>query len=194
MIIYFDTETTGLTPGRVVQLSYIIEEDNGDVSGKNFFFAVDCVPLEAQRIHGFSEEKLRILSKGKVFADFIDEIEKDFETADMIIAHNVEFDIAFMNAEFEREGRKFHYNLKFDTVSHFTDVCKIPRTNNKGYKYPKLIEVGIFFELTEESINELASKLFGSDAVNAHDARFDTTMLYKCVYNHMQFHPDFLNI
>ena len=37
MIIYFDTETTGLSPGGIIQLSYIMQDSNG-VVGKNFFF------------------------------------------------------------------------------------------------------------------------------------------------------------
>ena len=49
MTIYFDTETTGLIPGRIIQLSYIIDND-GEVSAKNFFFAVDYVPEEAVKI------------------------------------------------------------------------------------------------------------------------------------------------
>ena len=36
MIIYFDTETTGLYPGQICQLSYVMQ-DEGKVVAKNFF-------------------------------------------------------------------------------------------------------------------------------------------------------------
>ncbi|MBQ9709781.1 MAG: hypothetical protein IJV67_04100 [Clostridia bacterium] len=57
MILFFDTETTGLMPGRIVQLSYVMQTAN-EVRAKNFFFAVDYVEPSAQAVHGFSPQKL----------------------------------------------------------------------------------------------------------------------------------------
>ena len=115
MIIYFDTETTGLTPGRIVQLSYIIENE-GKVTPKNFFFAVEYVPPEVVAVHGFTAEKLAVLSGGKTFSDCIDEIDEDFSKADYIVAHNVSFDVKFLQAEFSYQDRIFKYNNVFDTM------------------------------------------------------------------------------
>ena len=61
MVIYFDTETTGLCPGRIIQLSYIKESEN-EAIGKNFYFAVDYIEPSAQAVHGISVEKLKELS------------------------------------------------------------------------------------------------------------------------------------
>ena len=58
MILYFDTETTGVRPGQICQLSYIIQDTSG-VSAKNFFFSVDYVEQGASAVHGFSVQKLR---------------------------------------------------------------------------------------------------------------------------------------
>ena len=78
MIIYLDTETTGLRPGQICQLSYVIQ-DGQQVRGKNFFYTVDAVEYGAFMVHGFSVEKLKSLSKGKRFSDSILEVKEDFE-------------------------------------------------------------------------------------------------------------------
>ncbi len=50
-MIFFDTETTGITPGNICQLSYIVV-DTGvkptKTEGKNVFFAVEYVEPEAE--------------------------------------------------------------------------------------------------------------------------------------------------
>ena len=42
MILFFDTETTGLIPGRIIQLSYVMQSETA-TTAKNFFFAVEYV-------------------------------------------------------------------------------------------------------------------------------------------------------
>ena len=37
MIIYFDTETTSLSPGGIIQLAYIMQEGE-NITAKNFYF------------------------------------------------------------------------------------------------------------------------------------------------------------
>ena len=73
MLLFLDTETTGLAPGNICQLSYVMQSDSG-VIAKNMFFKVDHVPKEAVAIHGFSAEKLKVLSNGSTFKDRIEEI------------------------------------------------------------------------------------------------------------------------
>ena len=48
-ILMFDTETTGLRPGQICQLSYIVIDNSTKpykVYGKNFFFSVDYTCTE----------------------------------------------------------------------------------------------------------------------------------------------------
>ena len=179
MTIYFDTETTGLVPGRIIQLSYII--DYGDkVKGKNFFFAVDYVPEEASKIHGFTTEKLAVLSMGKTFSDYADEIYNDFSTADLIVAHNDKFDITFLTAEFSYIDIAFKFNASLCSMKYFTPILKIQRKSG-GYKYPKLSEVADFFELYPYDVTRKCKELFNSYEVSFHDARYDTALLYLSV-------------
>ena len=67
MILFFDTETTGLIPGGIIQLSYIMERKNG-TTAKNFFFAVDYIEPSATEVHGFTVEKIYELSGGRTFS------------------------------------------------------------------------------------------------------------------------------
>ena len=77
------------------------------------FFTVDGMEYGAYMVHGFSMEKLRSLSGGKRFEDFIDVIECDFLSADAVVSHNTAFDFMFMRAEFERLGRIFKFKTNF---------------------------------------------------------------------------------
>ncbi|MBQ9514145.1 MAG: 3'-5' exonuclease [Clostridia bacterium] len=179
MVLYFDTETTSLTPGKICQLSYIMQNGREE-KGKNFFFTVPKVDYGAYIVHGFSAEKLKVLSNGKTFADFIDEIEKDFSLADVIVAHNFSFDYMFLSAEFNCLNRTFTYNESFCSMKKSTPVCKIPRKSGVGYKYPKLNELCDYFGISSLSVCDKTEKLFLTDA-NYHDARFDTVAMYLAI-------------
>ncbi len=179
MTIYFDTETTGLTPGRIIQLSYVME-DKESITAKNFFFAVDYVPEESVKIHGFTAEKLAVLSGGKTFSYYADEIQKDFLSASVIIAHNVKFDISFLTAEYSYLDEIFKYNTAVDSMKYYTPIIKLPRKSG-GYKYPKLLEVAEFLDIYSYDVSKKCIELFGMDSLSAHDARFDTALLYLCM-------------
>ncbi len=188
MIIFFDTETTGLIPGNVIQLAYVMARDE-KVESKCFFFAVDNIEPSAVAVHGFTPEILARLSNGRVFSDYADEIYEDFSTADLIVAHNVKFDVNFMIAEFIYMSRTFRYKESFDTMKFFTPIMKMPRANGKGYKYPKLTELADFLGVTSDMVAKKTGELFGTDAVKGHDARYDTALLYLCFLNGAEKYP-----
>lgn len=177
MIIFFDTETTGLIPGRIIQLSYIMQSET-EVRAKNFFFAVEYVEPSAVAVHGFTPEKLAVLSGGKTFSCDIDEIYDDFAAADLIVAHNVRFDINFMIAEFCYQDRRFRYKNEFDTMKFFTPIMKLSRENHKGYKYPKLSEMIEYFDIYPYDVTRKTAELFSVPGTGGHDARYDSTALY----------------
>ena len=179
MVLYFDTETTSLYPGKICQLSYVIQNGREE-RGKNFFFSVPHVDYGAYIVHGFSVERLKVLSNGKTFKDYIDEIEKDFSSADVIVAHNFSFDSMFLRSEFESENRTFTFKESFCSMKKSTPVCKIPRKGGVGYKYPRLTELTDYFGISPLSIRDKTEKLFLTE-VNFHDARFDTVAMYMSV-------------
>ena len=179
MILYLDTETTGLYPGQVCQLSYIMQTKE-ETTAKNFFFTVDYVEYGAQQVHGLSVEKLKKLSNGLRFRDCIDEIKCDFERADLIIAHNFNFDYMFLSTEFNRQLLDLPIKQSFCSMKSMTPICKILKSNGKSFKYPKLNEMCKFYEISDSQIEKCAVKLFG-DTGEFHDARFDTTSVYLSI-------------
>ncbi len=179
MIIFFDTETSGLHPGEICQLSYVLEDERS-VRAKNFFFTVDSVEYGAYMVHGLSVEKLKALSGGKRFGDFIEEIEKDFLSADVVVAHNFSFDSMFMRKEFERLGKIFIVKNEFCSMKKATPICKLSRSSGVGYKYPKLSELCTFLDIDDQYTHVACQRLFG-EGTDFHDARYDTTAMYLAV-------------
>ena len=179
MILYFDTETTGLRPGQICQLSYVMQSGD-NLTARNLFFTVDYMEKSAEMVHGFSLEKLKVLSGGKRFSDYADLIENDFKSADIVVSHNTSFDFMFMRAEFERLGRVFKVNKEFCSMKNSTPVCKLIRASSCAYKYPKLSELCAHFGISNEQISSALSKVFGASA-GFHDARFDTTAVLLAV-------------
>ena len=185
MILYLDTETTGLYPGNICQLSYAMQDKSG-VRAKNMFFSVDKVDYGAYLVHGFSVAKLKTLSKGLRFADRFDEINADISEADAVVSHNTAFDFMFLRAEYERLGKLFAVKKDFCSMKKSVPVCKIRKTRGNGYKYPKLFELCEHFGITEYDVKDKAEELFGEDKAGFHDARFDTTAMFLAMNEGMK--------
>jgi DNA polymerase III subunit epsilon len=176
--VIFDTETTDIHPGDICQIAYIVI-DNG-IKARNYYFEVDHINPSAERVHGLSVERLKELSGGSRFSDYIDEIEKDFSNVDIIAGHNVSFDIKFLREEFKRCGRTFNYAKEFCTMKHFTNICKIKK-NDGRYKYPRLEELIKFLNIEDKEIVDKTVSLYNSLENDYHDARFDTVAAYLCL-------------
>ncbi|MDR3262843.1 MAG: 3'-5' exonuclease [Clostridiales bacterium] len=187
--LYFDTETTSLIPGQICQLAYIIDEGSA-VHAKNFFFTVDAVDPGSYRVHKLSIERLAELSGGRRFKDDAEEIHTDFASADIITAHNFRFDYKFIAREFERIETPFRYKQSFCTMKHFISRCKLGGTGRNAYKYPKLSEVGEFLKIDGGEIASLTADIFLEPTAAAHDARYDTVLMYLCVKKALQAETD----
>lgn len=103
--IAFDTETTGLDPAeghRVIEIG-CIELFNMLPTGRTYHVYLNPerdVPVEALAVHGLSADFLRDKPTfAEVVADFV-----DFLGEARLVAHNAEFDVKFINAEFARLG------------------------------------------------------------------------------------------
>lgn len=191
-MIIFDTETTCLDAkeGQIAQLSYIkVNKGNEIEFAKNFYFTVDYIDPGASAVNGLTVESLIELSNNKRFSDFADEIYTDFNSDDLLIAHNVGFDKSFLLEEFRRLDKDTssfeNSNKYFCTMEYYTDVLKIEHSYY-GWKFPKLSEVANYLGLDYNSLEEETSKAFNIDAedISYHDARFDvitTYNIYKCI-------------
>lgn len=179
--ILLDTETTGLDSGNVVQLSYIVLNENNEFErAENYFFTVDYVPQEVIDVHGFTQEKLKKLSGGKRFSDYVLKIKADLDW-NWFIAHNAEFDYKFLAWEFAACGSYFIPARTFCTMRYMTNIMKLPpKPGHVGYKYPRTSEMAEFFGVGLWDAKEVAVRFFGEENVSNHDARFDVSMLYLC--------------
>ncbi|HCQ91643.1 MAG TPA: 3'-5' exonuclease [Clostridium sp.] len=181
-MIFFDTETTGITPGNICQLSYIVVDTGvkpAKTEGKNVFFAVEYVEPEAEEVHGFSAEDLYQLSNGKYFEDSYEEFVNDFLSADILIGHNVNFDIKFLCHELEYCDIEYAPKNVFCTMNYYKNICKFIN-NRGGIKNPKLEEVIRFLGIERSQIRDKAKELFEGSG-SYHDARFDTAATYLIV-------------
>ncbi|TJX14591.1 3'-5' exonuclease [Tissierella creatinini] len=178
-MLFLDTETTGLNPGSICQLSYLVI-DQGEVIPNNYYFKVDYIEPGAQRVHGLSVKELVKLSNNKGFIDCYKEFINDFNSADILVAHNFNFDIRFIKTEFKRCGINYIYNDSLCTMRYFTNICRISNINGNGYKYPRLEELVNYFGIKENTIKNATKDLFQCKGLDYHDARFDTTAAYFC--------------
>lgn len=101
--IVLDTETTGLNPrsgDRIIEIG-CIEIVNRRLTGNNFHSYINPERDSeegALAVHGLTAE---FLSDKPKFADIVNEL-RDYVSDAEIIIHNAPFDVAFLDAEFER--------------------------------------------------------------------------------------------
>lgn len=103
--IVLDTETTGMNPDtgdRIVEIG-CIELENHVATGRSLHLYLNPerdVPAEAVAVHGLTTE---FLSKHPTFAEVVDKFTA-FIGEDVLVIHNAEFDIKFLNAELKALG------------------------------------------------------------------------------------------
>ena len=185
--LFIDTETSGFKPGQICQLTYTITEDDKVTVAKNFFLACDHIDPGAEKVHGFSVDKLKILSGGKTFKDIAGEVADDLNNC-IFIAHNAKFDINFVKTEIERAGYAFEIDGEFCTMKYFENIIKLKGKFKGKYKWPKLEETMNFLGIDSGSkgFNKGLQRLYGDDGISFHDARFDVCGLIMVYYKAMK--------
>lgn len=178
---FLDTETNSFTPGQICQLTYVICDDDRVKKSKNFFLMVDDMAESASNVHGFTIDKLKELSHSQRFKDIYEEVAADLYGT-VFIAHNVNFDKKFVNAEFMRlpeiEWQPSDY---FCTMEYFKPIVKAVNSSGR-LKNPKLEEVMNFLKINPDTVLKGAAKLFGSGDITFHDARYDVATMVSCYY------------
>lgn len=124
MIIAFDVETTGLNPDegdRIVEIGMVeIDELNLQRTGRSLHHYLNPqreISEEAHNIHGLDD---KFLSDKPLFVDIADELLK-FIADNNLMAHNVNFDLSFLNAELSNAGKDI---IK---LSRFVDSLELAR-------------------------------------------------------------------
>ena len=116
--IVLDTETTGLRPSeghRVIEIAAIEIVDYLPTGStyQQYINPQRDVPESSFKVHGLSYE---FLKDKPLFENIVNKF-LEFVGNDPIIAHNVDFDIGFLNYELNSCGKESLNNEKIDTVS-----------------------------------------------------------------------------
>jgi len=124
------------------------------------------IPADAAKIHGITTAIAE--QKGVELKGVLKEIGIDIVHAEVLIAHNVQFDEKVLGAEFLRMGSPNHIEKKPRkcTMHSATEFCAIP--GPYGNKWPKL--------------QELHMKLFREGFEDAHSALADVRACSKCYF------------
>lgn len=171
--IFFDVETTGLSrkSDRLVQLAWILGDLNGEteLACRDFIIKPEGfqIPKRVSQIHGIDTDTA--LKNGVELRDVLEIFKEDMAQAEILIGHNVSFDIEMISSELN--------SLQLDTdilekpsictMRLSTAWCRLPKFNGgHGFKFPKL--------------QELYFKLFGAHFDGAHDALADIRATQKC--------------
>ena len=200
-VLVFDTETSGLPKSKIinqstqhlwpfiVQFSYVIFDD----TSKNIIKIQDkiikvktynVISEESIKFHGITNEISE--TKGVNLIDVLTEFLSDLNKIDLIVGHNIEFDISMIKVELLRIVNEYEKDetvkekLKsqleliinsdkvYCTMQKSIDMCKIERENSRGkyFKFP--------------SLTELHEKLFNVKPQSLHNSLNDVLITLRC--------------
>lgn len=136
-------------PEEVASLSSIIRPEGFEI------------PESASKVHGITTEKA--LAEGRPIVEVLEEFHNISDDCDVLVAHNLDFDIKIAEAAFYREKMTPYISdlLPICTMKTTTALVGLPKM-----KWPKL--------------SELHSHLFGFEFEGAHRSGADTDALVSC--------------
>src|SRR5689334_10671599 len=154
MYLIFDTETTGVPHNktaplsdlenwpRLVQLAWQLHDKTGKLlSIQSFIIKPDGfdIPFKAEQVHGISTA--RATREGHDINLVLKEFQNDMARAELLVGHNIEFDINIIGAEFLRksiEPKKLLETAKIDTGIVSVDYCQLAGGIGGKLKMPRL--------------------------------------------------------
>lgn len=192
MILFFDTETTGIRDWknptflpRVVQIGALLTDNEGKTLAElNVLLypeGFDTVPEVAANVHGFSFE---MISKTGINRELgLETFFEIMDKADIIVAHNIEYDLDLLNIEIDyaREHAENQFvpeawaevlNSKqaFCTMLNSRDLLKLPLSAAQASFFK---DKGIDQQYKNPRLSEAYQHYFGKTFDNAHDAMAD---------------------
>ncbi len=180
--IFIDIETTGIPirefnlyhppneltfydSSRIVEIGYIVYDKHNSIVKEYSSLIKPCgFTIKNSYIHGVTQETAQ--KEGKNILDVLNIFYTDLEKANMIISHNINFDINVLLSECYRNK----LNKLCDKVNHTLTKCtmKIGKSMMNTQKNPKLTELYTF--------------LFGESIDHKHRALADAKICAECYY------------
>lgn len=183
MILFFDTETTGLLNFRapmddpsqphLVQLACLLTDDDGTERSSMSIIVNPRVPIptSASEVHGITD---LIADRAGVFNETAVAMwSRLAERADLLVAHNIKFDMKVMEAAHARHSPggllkmdKAHAGRpRFCTLEAASPIVNLPPTE-------KMVAAG-FNKPKPPKLEECIRHFFGEALEGAHDALVD---------------------
>ena len=204
-IIIFDTETTGLPKSRqslvtdtkewphIVQFSYIIYDMTINKLEKVEDFIIKLaaeidIPEDSCKIHGITKEISN--ERGVSIKEVIDKFMSDLSDCNLLIAHNLEFDMNMIIVEL----------IRMNKIARLTEDDESMELNNSNYEKITKIEKYCTMKETEKRCNikaisktgkeytkyptlgELHYYLFRLYPKNLHNSLNDILICLRCYY------------
>ena len=165
-ILIFDTETTELLNNktkdtcRIIQLSWVnFDTETKEEEQNDFILNTEC-EIRNTHIHGISTEESKI---GYNFSEIIGIFMKDVRNSDLLVAHNINYDLNALEVELFRLEHFEDIDFLFQQQLYDTMIMSCKLLNIK--KYIKLTD--LYFR-------------FFNDTFKAHNALFDVKATLKC--------------
>lgn len=185
--LVIDTETTGLPQNKqdrpenlenwphIVQLAWILFDDEGKtIELKEYILKQEVsIPPSATEKHGITNTIMA--EKGVDTKTVLTEFIKAIKRTKSIVAHNIDYDVPIIEAEFLRNG--FEKQLgkinKICTMKVGKNFCKLPGAYD-DYKYPTLME------LFKKCFYDYATSF--KPLYDKHNALMDAGLTAKCFF------------
>lgn len=182
-VLVFDTETSGLIPKKyesinecpyILQLACMLVDTDGskvinkiDSINEIINAPINKLDDKVMEITGLTIEKVK---SGVDIIPILKKFKNMLENSDVLVAHNLEFDLKMIKIEFERNNIELNTpRSSYCTMKNSTQICNIQRENSFG-KYLKW-----------PTLEELHKHLFpGLDVKNLHDAYVDSILCLRC--------------
>jgi len=162
-LLVFDTETTNKPPSitllpetvdfwpSIVQWSFVLF-DTDTYKYTEYDYVIQCnVPIENDHIHGITTSMNKQL--GYSFSFIFPIFEECMKQADLLIGHNIEFDLNMIKAECFRNNLTFTCTKPtYCTMKNTTRLCALPK-----FKWPTLKE--LHFHLFQETPSNLHNSM-----------------------------------
>jgi len=204
-LLVFDTETSGLPEEKgqslyathkwpyIMQLSYIFYDDSSNEVIELYDSLVKLdnnilLSEDSMAIHNITREMCN--NSGQPIKTVLTSFINALMSADIIIGHNIRFDINIIRVECIRNNIKFDFNMNKEKnpIIHYCTMKKgkyitnIELTSINGAQYiknPKLIE--LYKHYFNEEVNGL------------HNALTDVLVCFRCYYK-MEHNVDIFNL
>lgn len=158
MILVVDIETTGSSPSRdeIFNIGIVSIEQNKIKDSYEFFFKISQeLSFSIERL---TRKNFKLLKNYPLFRDKAEEIYHILDEAELIVAHNKNFDVKFLNAQFKKFlGKELHCKSECtqEMVKHF------------------------FPELISSNLKYLATYFLHESFASFHNALTDATLCAK---------------